>query len=171
MARGVGLWYATLFPDSVRAMVVDGATNFKIDQTLSQQELVAAEIEGDIAPYAIQLEQALAACADPECPIYNDGDPVGYFRQTVAKMDGTSRGGVKVSLNSQHNWPMLWQGLFELNENDDSSILDEFLTPYRSAGLAGSTVGSISRHINCLDPMGAASGVRPRRPTGPAPNP
>ena len=147
----LGLWYATLFPDSVRAMVVDGATNFKIDQTLSQQELVAAEIEGDIAPYAIQLEQALAACADPECPIYNDGDPVGYFRQTAAKMGGTSQSGVKLSLNSQHNWPKLWQGLFELNENDDSSILYEFVAPYLSAGLAGGTTGSINRHINCLD--------------------
>ena len=146
----LGLWYATLFPDSVRAMVVDGATNFKVDQTLGQEELVAAEIEGDIAPYAIQLEQALAACADPECPIYNDGDPEGYFRQTGAKMDGTSRNGVKLSLNSQQNWPMLWQGLFELNENDDSSILDEFVAPYQSvAGSAGS--GSITRHINCLD--------------------
>ena len=147
----LGLWYATLFPDSVRAMVVDGATNFKVDQTLGQEELVAAEIEGDIAPYAIQLEQALAACADPECPIYNDGDPVGYFRQTVAKMDGTSRNGVKLSLNNQQNWPMLWQGLFELNENDDSSILYEFVAPYLNAGLAGGTTGSITRHINCLD--------------------
>ena len=146
----LGLWYATLFPDSVRDMVVDGATNFKVDQTLTQEELVAAEIEGDIAPYAIQLEQALAACADPECPIYNDGDPVGYFRQTVAKMDGTSQSGVKVSLHSQHNWPKLWQGLFELNENDDSSILDEFAALYlRLSGGAGT--GSISRHINCLD--------------------
>ena len=147
----LGLWYATLFPDSVRAMVVDGATNFKVDQTLTQDELVAAEIEGDIAPYAIQLEQALAACADPECPIYNDGDPVGYFRQTAAKMGGTSQSGVKLSLNSQHNWPKLWQGLFELNENDDSSILYEFVAPYLSAGLAGGTTGSINRHINCLD--------------------
>ena len=147
----LGLWYATLFPDSVRAMVVDAATNFKVDQTLGQEELVAAEIEGDIAPYAIQLEQALAACADPECPIYNDGDPVGYFRQTVAKMDGTSRNGVKLSLNNQQNWPMLWQGLFELNENDDSSILYEFVAPYLNAGLAGGTTGSITRHINCLD--------------------
>lgn len=146
----LGLWYATLFTDSVRAMVVDGATNFKVDQTLGQEELVAAEIEGEIAPYAIQLEQALAACADPECPIYNDGDPVGYFQQTAAKMGGTDKSGVKLALNNQQNWPLLWQGLFELNENDDSSILYEFVKPYLSlAGAAGT--GSISRHINCLD--------------------
>ena len=144
----LGLWYATLFPDSVRAMVVDGATNFKVDQTLGQEELVAAEIEGDIAPYAIQLEQALAACADPECPIYNDGDPAGYFRQTAAKMDGGDRSAVSRALNSQHNWPKLWQGLFELNENDDSSILDEF---HRSYSSLASSAGSITRHINCLD--------------------
>ena len=25
------------------------------------------------------------ACAEPLCPIYNDGDPVGYFRQAAAK--------------------------------------------------------------------------------------
>ena len=147
----LGVWYATLFPDSVRAMVVDGATNFKVDQTLGQDELVAAEIEGDIAPYAIQLEQALTACADPECPIYNDGDPVGYFRQTAAKLDGTSRSGVKLALNNQKNWPMLWQGLFEANQNDDSSILEEFVRPYLALVSTPSSAGSISKHINCLD--------------------
>ncbi len=25
------------------------------------------------------------ACTEPLCPIYNDGDPVGYFRQAAAK--------------------------------------------------------------------------------------
>ena len=151
----LGLWYATLFPDSVRAMVVDGATNFKVDQTLSQEELVAAEIEGDTAPLADGLERALSACADPECPIYNDGDPVGYFEQAAAKLylvdaaagypQAGARGVLK-STYSEEGWPWLWQGLFELYESDDPSIL------LKIAGKSkGSDTGSKGSHINCLD--------------------
>ena len=95
----LGVWYATLFPDSVRAMAVDGALNrFPSDPDQSEH---ASELEelarGDSTGLAIieaRLAGALTGCADPECPIYNDGDPVGYFKQAAAKVDlVNSRGG------------------------------------------------------------------------------
>ena len=152
----LGVWYATLFPESVRAMVVDGADN-PVDPAATQQQRIDEVIE-EIAPLAAFLGKALTACAGPECPIYNDGDPVGYFRQAVAKLDLVNAAaddnpvaglaGVISTLYSEEDWPGLWQGLFELNENDDPSILLDFarinLPPEPAAA-------SFTDHVNCLD--------------------
>ncbi len=80
----LGVWYATLFPEQVRAMVVDGARN-PVEPAATQQERIAGKGEA-ISAAAALLEKALTACADPECPIYNDGDPVGYYRQAATKL-------------------------------------------------------------------------------------
>ena len=152
----LGVWYATLFPESVRAMVVDGADN-PVDPATTQQQRIDEAIE-EIAPLAAFLGKALTACAGPECPIYNDGDPVGYFKQAAAKLglvnsaadDNPGAGflGVISALYSEEDWPQLRQGLFELNENDDPSILLEFarinLPPEPAAA-------SFTGHVNCLD--------------------
>ena len=152
----LGVWYATLFPESVRAMVVDGADN-PVDQAATQQERIDEEIE-EAAPIADSLEQALTSCAGPECPIYNDGDPVGYFKQAAAKLslvnsaaDDDPRAGfvgVVSALYSEEDWPHLRQGLFELNENDDPSILLDFARIN-----LGPEPGAVSfaGHVNCLD--------------------
>ena len=152
----LGVWYATLFPDSVRAMVVDGADN-PVKKTATQEERIAEGLE-KAAELAAKLEQALTACADPECPIYNDGDPVGYYRKAVAKLDLVIAAadnnpmagafGVISTLYTEDDWPGLWQGLFELNENDDPSILFEFA----SINLGEDpTAASFPGHVNCLD--------------------
>ena len=152
----LGVWYATLFPESVRAMVVDGADN-PVDPATTQQQRIDEAIE-EIAPLAAFLGKALTACAGPECPIYNDGDPVGYFKQAAAKLglvnsaadDNPVAGlyGVISALYSEEDWPQLRQGLFELNENDDPSILLDFarinLPPEPAAA-------SFTGHVNCLD--------------------
>ena len=153
----LGVWYATLFPDSVRAMVVDGAANpFPSDQEEDEED--EDEEDGDAAWEAL-LEQALAACVDPECPIYNDGDPVGYYRQAVAKLDlviaaadnnpNAGRWGVITTLYSEQLWPYLWWGLWNLNENDDPSILLVFAEIQVSGGKFGEA--SFTIHVNCLD--------------------
>ena len=152
----LGVWYATLFPESVRAMVVDGADN-PVDQAATQQERIDDAIE-EVAPLAAFLEKALTACAGPECPIYNDGDPVGYFKQAAAKLHLVNTAadnnpeagflGVISALYSEEDWPGLRQGLFELNENDDPSILLEFARIN-----LGPEPGAVSfaGHVNCLD--------------------
>ena len=153
----VGAWYATLFPESVRAMVVDGADN-PVDQAANQQERVAEEVE-EYVPLADALDRALAACADPQCPIYNDGDPVGYYKQAVAKLElvntaidnpqGGLFGVITTVLYDESTWPDLWQGLYDLNENDDPSIL----AGYAMIQLLGSDPrgASFTSHVNCLD--------------------
>ena len=151
----LGVWYATLFPDSVRAMVVDAAPNpFPTDPGEDEED---EDEEDEPSPKVVALEAALKACTDPECPIYNDGDPVGYFRQALAKMDLINAAakypraafyGVTSTLRDEQDWPDLWQGLFELYENDDPSILHEYaLTQFVVQG-AGASLGV---HVYCLD--------------------
>ena len=153
----LGAWYATLFPMSVRAMVVDGASN-PVDPATTQQERVDGEVEEQLVKETV-LEKALTACADPECPIYNDGDPVGYFSEAVTKlglvnaaMDNHPQAGYYGVISTLYNeglWPDLWQGLYELNENDDPAILR------KSAEVQflgrDPTAARFTNHVNCLD--------------------
>ena len=151
----LGVWYATLFPRSVRAMVVDGADN-SVDPADTQQERIDEAIE-EQEPIEDSLEQALTACADPQCPIYNNGDPVGYFRQAVAKLDIVNDAaghplaglfGVISTLYSEETWPDLWRGLSELNETDDPSTLLDFANIQFGPE---PTAARITSHVNCLD--------------------
>ena len=152
----LGIWYATLFPQSVRAMVVDGADN-PVDPAATLEERIEEAIEEN-APLEDLLEQALLACRDSSCPIYNDGDPVGYFLQAVEKLDlvvAAADGhplagifGVLSALYTQEAWPLLWHGLAELYERDNPSVLRVF------AGIqlgAEPTAASFTGHVNCLD--------------------
>lgn len=152
----LGVWYATLFPDSVRAMVVDGADN-PVDAADTQEARVAEAVE-EVAVFAFLLEQALNACVDEQCPIYNDGDPIGYFAQAATKLHlvneaagGHPRAGalgVISTLYSEEYWPFLWLGLFDLYEYDDPTLLLDF-----AAVQLGETPGaaSFTEHVNCLD--------------------
>ena len=57
--------------------------------------------------------------------------------------------GVFSNLYQEASWPNLWQGLFELNENDDPAIL---LESARIQFVGGDpTVPSFTEHVNCLD--------------------
>ncbi len=152
----LGVWYATLFPDSVRAMVLDGA-NDPVDLAATQRERVDEAIE-ETAPFAASLEKALMACSDPRCPIYNGGDPIGYYKQAVKKLDLVKSAaydhplagfwGVVSTLYSEERWPYLWQGLFELKEYDDPSILVVFAKTQFGPEPTGA---SFTAHVNCLD--------------------
>ena len=152
----LGVWYATLFPQSVRAMAVDGADN-PVDPASTRQERIEEATE-EIAAFAGLLDQALAACDDPQCPIYNQGDPVAYFRRAVGGLELVNQAaddhplagamGVITTLYSQDYWPLLWRGLFQLHENDDPSILRQF-----AAVQLGEEprAASFTEHVNCLD--------------------
>ena len=153
----VGVWYATLFPDSVRAMVIDGADN-PVDAAANQAERVADALE-EVAPIADLLERALTACDGPECPIYNDGDPVGYFRQAAEKLHlvieasgnhpDAAAFAVLTPLYAEFLWPILWQALYELNEGDDPSVLVQIAQFQWEDGGPGQA--RMPEHIGCLD--------------------
>ena len=137
-------------------MVVDRAYN-PVDPATTLQQRIDEEME-EAAPVADSLEQALMACADPLCPIYNDGDPVGYFRQAVPKLELVNTPadnhplagvyGVISTLYSEEDWPLLWQGLFELNDSDDSSILLDFARVQLGSEPAAT---GFAGYVNCLD--------------------
>ena len=153
----LGVWYASLFPQSVRALVVDGAAN-PFGKVETEQEQIEEEID-IVAPRENLLEKALRACIDPaECPIYNDGDPVGYFMEAVSKLELADRApdgypeagflGIISSLYDEASWPRLWRGLFELYENDDPSVLLETAAQKQNARPGEA---SFTAHVNCLD--------------------
>ena len=152
----LGGWYATLFPDSVRAMVVASADN-PVDPASTQQERIAGQLE-EIAAIAAGLEEALTACTNPDdCEIYNGGDPVGYYMEAAAKLylvndaAGNPQAGlygVITTLYDELFWPFLWEGLFELHENDDPSILAAAAKIQLGDEPAGA---SFTFHVNCLD--------------------
>ena len=152
----LGGWYATLFPDSVRAMAVVSADN-PVDPAATQQERIAGQLE-EVSAIAAGLEAALDACVHPDdCQIYNDGDPVGYYKQAAAKLSlvndavGNPQAGllgVITPLYHELFWSFLWEGLYELQEHDDPSILAAAAKIQLGDEPAGA---SFIGHVNCLD--------------------
>ncbi|MEM9615796.1 MAG: alpha/beta fold hydrolase [Actinomycetota bacterium] len=153
----LGVWYATLFPDSVRAMVIDGAAN-PITENVDDVEGILAELLEQAAGFETQLSLALQACSDETCPIYNDGDPAGYLQLAADKRDLVRQAsptgspdaallGVITPLYQEARWPELYDALNELVENDNGTPL---------AGIAASQLGEVAGqtiigHVNCLD--------------------
>lgn len=153
----VGVWYATLFPESVRAMVIDGADN-PVDAAADQAERIADALE-ETAPIAILLERALTACDSPECPIYNDGDPIGYFKLAAEKLHLVNEAAgnhpdaaayaVITPLYAEFLWPILWEALYRLNEYDDPSVLLQ-IAEFQWED-EGPSVARMPEHVGCLD--------------------
>ncbi len=152
----LGFWYATLFPDSVRAMVVDGADNPLDD--LSTQEIRVQNFVDETSDFERLLNDALASCDSDDCPIFNDGDPVGYYFDAADKFglvvadvsdnpDAAILGLIQ-PLYNEDAWPTLHQAIFELNENDDATV---FAGLARSQLLAAEDGMNITGWINCLD--------------------
>jgi pimeloyl-ACP methyl ester carboxylesterase len=76
----IGTLYAKLFPNKVRALVLDGA----IDPNLSAVELALEQSVG----FERSLDAFLAQCArNNRCPFYNGGDPAGAFDRLNAQVD------------------------------------------------------------------------------------
>lgn len=76
----LGAMYATLFPQSVRAMVIDGATNPSPDPTAEARES-AVGIER-------ALDRVLRDCAEDDgCAFHSDGDPFTAYDELFAALD------------------------------------------------------------------------------------
>ena len=151
----LGVWYATLFPERVRAMVLDGADNPQ-DDLATFEEREASMLE-ELSGFETQLSEALASCDSAECPLYNDGDPVAAYNEAAAKLDDLIPlvGGnpdapvfaVVSGLYSETEWPMLMEGLAALRDDDETDILMDLIS------FQIDTDGGINEteYINCLD--------------------
>ena len=152
----LGVWYATLFPQRVKAMVVDAADN-PVDDTSTQQARIDNFIE-ETSQFEARLGEALDACDDPTCPVYNDGDPRGYFIANAHRLaevapaaNGNPLSGIFAvvsTLYTEQTWPDLWEGFGALVERDDPTILADYARFQLGESSGGTT---FTEHVNCLD--------------------
>lgn len=127
----LGAAWATLFPDTVRAAVLDGAADPNADQLESGLQQMAG--------FQASLQTFLDRCAaDEECEFYNDGDPQGAFLALMAELDGNpvpaeddrppvnrdvATTAVVQAMYSESFWPALERSLAEAQQGDGSGLL------------------------------------------------
>ena len=127
----LGATWATLFPDTVRAAVLDGAADPDADFTESGMQQ-ATGFEGSIDTF-------LARCsASSSCAFHNDGDAEGAFDALMLAIDekpiptvegrpdltrGMALTGVADAMYSERLWPQLEQALADAQNGDGSGLL------------------------------------------------
>jgi pimeloyl-ACP methyl ester carboxylesterase len=120
-----GTW-ATLFPDTVRAAVFDGAR----DPNADNFEATVQQLEG----FETTLSTFLARCsADDDCAFHNDGDAEGAFDELMRALDESPIPGdpersdvtLRIALRAVFQamytelyWPALEQSLADAQEGD-----------------------------------------------------
>jgi len=160
----LGATWATLFPSTVRAMVIDGA----VDPTVGylQQNLQQA------AGFETAFNTFLADCsAHTACPFHNGGDAEGAFDALNAAIDATpvSSGrtgrpnvtqgvltsGIAQAMYDRSGWPQLAQALADLQAGDGEAMLDLYDMYYGYS--QGSWDDSLEAYfaIGCLDDPGS----------------
>jgi pimeloyl-ACP methyl ester carboxylesterase len=158
----LGTVYAGLFPQNIRALVLDGA----IDPLATFEQRNATQAEG----FSRALNAFFDSCkADQSCAFYNNGDPAGAFDKLMAKIDqqplpaiaipddrtigpGEAFTGVLFALYSKSSWPYLEQGL-ALAQLGDGSVLLVMADAYNERDQAGTykNVAAANNAVNCLD--------------------
>jgi pimeloyl-ACP methyl ester carboxylesterase len=160
----LGAVYATLFPEHVRAMVLDGASDPGADtRTSARQTTIGLERS---------LNEALAQCsADPDCPFHNAGDAEGAFDELLQELDqaplvvdndrpavgqGVAYYGILSTLYADFYWPQLMTALAAARDGDGSGLLglyDAYLRRLPNGDFEGIFESLFA--VNCLDDPGA----------------
>jgi pimeloyl-ACP methyl ester carboxylesterase len=125
-----GVW-TTMFPDTVRAAVFDGASDPNADLTADGLQQTAG-FEATLATF-------LAQCSDnPDCPFNNDGDAEGAFDQLMLKLDekplptapdrplltrGVALQGVAAAMYTDAAWPDLELAIAMAMDGDGTGLL------------------------------------------------
>jgi pimeloyl-ACP methyl ester carboxylesterase len=156
----LGATWATLFPATVRAAVLDGAADPDADPTegLIQQ----------LAGFEATLATFLADCsANPDCAFHSDGDAEGAFDALMAELDedpvpteadrpdltrGMALTAVAQAMYDQSLWPILARGLDDARQGDGSTLLALFDAYYqrRPDGTYGNELEAFLA-ITCAD--------------------
>jgi pimeloyl-ACP methyl ester carboxylesterase len=124
-----GTW-ATLFPDTVRAAVFDGAR----DPDADNFEATVQQLEG----FETTLSTFLAECsADDDCAFHNDGDAEGAFDELMSELDEAPIPGepdrsevtLRIALRAVFQamytelyWPALEESLAEAQDGDGRGL-------------------------------------------------
>jgi len=127
----LGAAWTTLFPDTVRAAVLDGASDPEADALESSLQ----QLRG----FESSLTTFLARCsADDSCDFHNDGDAESAFDDLLARLDATPVPGqtgrplvnrdvaitaVVQAMYSESFWPALERSLAAAENGDGSGLL------------------------------------------------
>jgi pimeloyl-ACP methyl ester carboxylesterase len=160
-----GTW-ATLFPETVRAAVLDGASDPNADRLQSSLQ--------QIAGFEASVGRFLAACsANSTCAIHNRGDAEGFFDRLmrdladspVTSLPGRPRVGrniattaVIMAMYSERSWSALERALLSAHNGDGSGLLALYDSYYqrRSDGTWGNELEAFQT-ISCADEPERAS--------------
>jgi pimeloyl-ACP methyl ester carboxylesterase len=127
----LGAVWSTMFPETVRAMVLDGA----VDPSATAEEHTLQQIAG----FEAALTGFLAQCsAEDGCPFHNGGDAEGAFDALMASLDAApivgaverppvnrdvAIGAVVLAMYSDTYWPSLATSLAAAQAGDGSGLL------------------------------------------------
>ena len=159
----LGLWYATLFDQRVRAMVLDGAANPNYDR--STRGARVAHGLGRWEPIEYRLRSALRSCSDSSCPSGSESqeDPVEWWLRNAERLelvadhfDGFGPAPLLATvtpLYAEMVWPSWHEALRRLVEEGDASVLAKFAAlQLEGVPAAGEwSPWTTTAHINCLD--------------------
>ena len=159
----LGTTWATLFPATVRAAVVDGA----VDPTVGYLQQNIQQAAGFEATFATFLAQCSAA---PTCAFYNNGNAEGAYDALASEIDakaitvdpertavtqGVLATAVSDAMYDQGYWPQLEQALADLQGGDGQGILDLYDDYYSYSGDGWDDSLEAYFAIGCLDDPGS----------------
>jgi len=162
----LGTTWATMFPETVRAIVVDGA----VDPNASSIQEGMAQAKG----FEGQLATFLKQCSErTTCEFHNDGDAEAAFDQLVLDIDakplevskdrtlvtqGVLFTAVAQAMYSDYYWPQLSEALSAAQGGDGKGILQLYDDYYQrnEDGTYGNELEAFLA-ISCLDDPGATS--------------
>lgn len=141
----LGATWVTLFPETVRAAVLDGCADPAADQ--------AETIRQQAAGFQASVEAFLTACSDagPECPIPHEGDPADALRELWARAadggipsmpgrpavnESILQTAIIVSMYSDEIWPVLATAM-AMGLDGDGSLLMQLADSYYERGEDG----------------------------------
>ena len=162
----LGATWATMFPQTLRAAVFDGAVD---PQATSAQEGMA-----QAGGFEGQLTTFLAACSkNSTCAFYNGGKAEAAFDSLLLELDtkplvvtkdrtpvtqGVAFTAVAQAMYSDSNWPQLEQALADAQQGDGAGLLKLYDDYYqrKDDGSYGNELEAFLA-ISCLDDPGATS--------------
>jgi pimeloyl-ACP methyl ester carboxylesterase len=155
----LGATWATLFPDTVRAAVLDGAKDPATEGTEHSLQQIAG-FEATLATYLAQCS------ADPSCSFHSDGDAEGAFDQLMLKLDakpipsvegrpnvtrGVALQAVSEAMYSDSSWPQLSDALASARQGDGSGLLALYDAYYQYDGFGWGNELEAFQTISCMD--------------------
>jgi len=156
----LGAVWATLFPDTVRAAVLDGAADPDADFVESGLQQAAG--------FELALTNFLADCSgDPSCAFHHDGDAEAAFDALMLDLDenpiptssdrpdltrGMAITATAQAMYSEQLWPVLADGLAAAEEGDGEPLLGLF-DQYYARQADGTWDNSLEAFqvISCMD--------------------